>query len=170
MRDVARMMIERAAPHELVIFYPESKEYFKDPDRALDAARRRASARPKDREGGFGAAESVEVLTPFALAVAGAIVEPLVVRLLRSATTRSREGAQALVRRLLRRERPAAADEQDEQDGGEPAPVAWSVEERAWLWERAYREALRLGLDDRQARRLADGLVDRPGEETDEGS
>jgi hypothetical protein len=102
--------------------------------------------------------------------VAGAIVEPLVVRLLRSATTRSRAGAQALVRRLLRRERSAAADGQDEQDGGEPAPVAWSVEERAWLWDRAYREALRLGLDDRQARRLADGLVDRPDGETDEGS
>lgn len=166
------MMIERVAPQELVIFHPESRAYFKDPHGALDAARARASAKPRDREGGFGAAETVEVLTPFALAVAGAVVEPLVVRLVQSATARSREAAQDLVRRLLRRDRPTAGDGEDrptgqDGDGGEPAGVVWSAEDRAWLWERAYREALRQGLDDHQARRLADALVDRTDGDAD---
>ncbi|MFH0179102.1 hypothetical protein ACIA6D_10700 [Streptomyces cacaoi] len=155
MRDIGRMVIERVAPQELVIFHPESRAYFKDPQAALEAARKRASAKPKDREAGYGAAELMDVLTPFALAVAGAVVEPLVVRIAQSATLRTREAAQTAVRRLFRREQPAGTEEQDG-----IVPIVLSAEERSRLWQQAYQEGLGQGLDDTKARRLADGLID----------
>ncbi|MGW7047025.1 hypothetical protein ACWGDT_30930 [Streptomyces avermitilis] len=154
-RDIARMVIERAAPQELTIFRPESKAYFKDPQGALEAARKRATAKPKDREVGYGAAELVEVLTPIALAMVGAVVEPLVARFAQSATVRTREAAQAVVRQLFRRSQQGAVGEQ-----GSTEPAELTAGERSWVWHTAHQEAIRLGLDDAQARRLADALID----------
>lgn len=67
--EVARALVARAAPHELPIFRAASRAYFAKPDRAL----RRRSV---DEMLGFGA-DSMSALTPYALAVASAVIERL---------------------------------------------------------------------------------------------
>ena len=43
--ELARLVLEQAAPEELVLFEETSAEYFADPDRVLDP---RAGTRPSD--------------------------------------------------------------------------------------------------------------------------
>lgn len=67
--QVARRLVSTVAAHEMGIFRAASRAYFKNPNRAL----RRHSV---EEILAFGAG-SVEVLTPYALAIADAVVTQL---------------------------------------------------------------------------------------------
>jgi hypothetical protein len=174
----------------VVAFHSESTAYFADPEGTLDAARARSIRMCAVPERTCGATELVETLSPYALAVVGAVLQPMVEDLVRSAAARDRAGARAAVRDLWTRTRfepdgTDATDGTDTTDGtdatdgagspkaaagpggaGRPdaAAVAAALERcghtRRRVWQAAYDEGLRLGLDDQGARRLADALTE----------
>lgn len=167
-RAVARAVVERTAPQELVLFAAESRAYFRDPEKALKAARARAEAAPEDARFGFGSGELIVMATPFALAVADAVLNALTARL----TEAVGERAGAALRSLLRRLRGTGAP--DPAASGEPGPgegatdgtaaatpdaQALTPELRDFLRRRAYEEGVRLGIDDVRAELLAEALL-----------
>ncbi|WP_228973028.1 hypothetical protein [Streptomyces sp. DH12] len=179
-REVAALVIGQAAPHESVAFHAESTAYFADPEGTLDAARARSIRMGAGPERSCGAAEPVETLSPYALAVVGAVLRPMVEDLVRSAAVRDLAGARAAVRGRWARTRSEpdgttgtdAADAAGSPEAADPggagrpdaAAVAAALEQaghtRRRVWQAAYDEGLRLGLDDRGARRLADALAE----------
>ena len=88
--QMAEAVLEQVAPEELVLFDDTEAEYFKDPDKALQAGSR-------DEPVGFGL--EMALLTPYVLAVAGPVVKFLVSLVADSAN----EGSKTLVAEWMRR-------------------------------------------------------------------
>ncbi|MGW5848784.1 hypothetical protein ACWFQ8_12675 [Streptomyces sp. NPDC055254] len=126
--EIAREVVEQVAPHELVLFHAESTAYFRDPRRALKAARKRASAQPKDERFGFGSGELITLATPFVLAMVETALVTVGAHLMLTATERGAGSVRPLVRRVLRRPDPAGAGEPPADEDGtaeaEPCPAA----------------------------------------------
>ncbi|MBT2477432.1 hypothetical protein [Streptomyces sp. ISL-94] len=117
-RQIAREVVEHVAPHELVLFHAESSAYFRDPCKALKAARKRAAATPKDERFGFGGGELIAIATPIVLAMVETALVTVCAHLALTATERGAGSVRALVRRMLRRRDPAE---------GEPADAVGAV-------------------------------------------
>lgn len=158
--DLARSVLEQAAPEELVIFEDTAEEYFRDPDAVLDPKRR-------DEAVGFGL--DVALLTPYVLAVA----TPVLTFLLNAAADAAKKEAIPvvgdLVRRLFRRFRrddyaadDAPDDAPDEAGKARPAgegPVALTPEQADRVREVAMARAADLGLPEQTQRLLAESVV-----------
>ncbi|MCX5199758.1 hypothetical protein OOK31_38775 [Streptomyces sp. NBC_00249] len=184
LREIAREVVEKVAPHEVVLFPYESAAYFEDPRKALKAARKRAAAKPKDEPFGFGGGELVSIVTPIVLEMLDAALVAVGAHLMVTGVERSAGPVRAGVRRMLRRPAPAAAEE-GPADVGEaeeaapavgaaPAPEAAAVEGpvrpagtaeelppalRAALWQKVYEHALSFGIDEGGSRLLADAVL-----------
>jgi hypothetical protein len=145
LEELARTVLERSAPEELVIFGETAEEYFRDPEAVLHPTRR-------DEALGFGL--DLALLTPYVLAVAtpvlGFLVQTVAAAAKEEATPRVRE----LVRRLFNR---SGSGDQDRMGGDEhPALTADQARE---VREVALARATDLGLPAEQARLLADSVV-----------
>ncbi|MGW6523223.1 MULTISPECIES: hypothetical protein [unclassified Streptomyces] len=156
-RDVARDVVERAAPGELAVFRRQSKAYFRDPAVEIKAARKSLHGKTKDEPLGFGAGEAVMVMAPFILAVVQGVLTSLASDLAVSAADRSQDGIRRLLRRVLRRPEPVA-DETPAVTEGPEAPL--TTEQLARIHAVAHSAAVELGLAEDRAVRLADALVD----------
>ena len=147
--ELARAVLEEAAPEELVIFEDTAAEYFADPGAVLDPARRAEAV-------GFGL--DLALLTPYVLAV----VTPVVTFLLQTAVSAAKEESapllKAWVRRLFRRVSPEAASGPDP-DAAAPGPEPLTAAQAAQVRQVALSRASDLGLPDEQARLLADSVV-----------
>lgn len=126
LREIARGVVERVAPHELVLFHAESTAYFRDPHKALKAARKRAAAQPKDERFGFGGGELIAIVTPLVLAMVETALVGLGADLMVRGAERSAGPVRARIRRLLRRPDPtqreeSAAEDADAPEGPEPS-------------------------------------------------
>ncbi|MFD3542438.1 hypothetical protein ACFWUQ_23520 [Streptomyces sp. NPDC058662] len=112
-REIAREVVERVAPHELVLFHAESTAYFRDPRKALKAARKRAAAKPKDERFGFGSGELIDLATPIVLAMVETGLVTVGAHLMLTTVERGAGSLRPFLRRVLRRPDPA--------EGGGPA-------------------------------------------------
>ncbi|MGW5611879.1 hypothetical protein ACWEWI_38690 [Streptomyces sp. NPDC003753] len=171
-RDVARDVLERAAPGELAVFRRRSKAYFRDPEGEIKAARKSLDGKVKDELLGFGAGEVVVVISPFVLAIVQGVLTSLAQDLATSITDRSQEAVRRLLRRVLRRPEPAAdgtpavteAPAPDETSGGaDAAPAGHRIlteEQLAYIHRSALSAALEQGLPEDRAQAVADALID----------
>ena len=144
LEELARTILERSAPEELVIFGETAEEYFQDPDAVLHPTRR-------DEALGFGL--DLALLTPYVLAVAtpvlGFLVQTVTAAAKEEATPRIRELVRRLFNRSGHRDAPDAVG----------APVALTTEQAREVRAVALARATDLGLPDEQARLLADSVV-----------
>ncbi|MGW0843342.1 hypothetical protein ACWD26_24980 [Streptomyces sp. NPDC002787] len=154
-RDVARAVISRVAPEELVLFGMNSRAYFRDPAGTLEKA---AGDGGGSRESmiGAGGAEVVVLLTPFALAM----VQGALSSFIGAFAANLADGSGTAVRRwfgglLGRTDGAETADGPGEAD----ADSALTPAQVEWLREEAYRTLLRAELREAQARLLADALA-----------
>ena len=146
-RDLARAVLARAAPEELVLFEESAADYFADPRAVLDPKRR-------DEAVGFGL--DLALLTPYVLAVAS----PVLAFLVQTVAGAVKEESQPLLRRLVRRLfRLEDADGSETASPSPSAPPAITTEQAARVREIAYARAGDLGLPPEQARVLADSVV-----------
>ena len=144
--ELARHLVQEAAPEELPLFRATSEAYFKDPAKTL------ARSQDKDEMLGFGAEAVVVLLTPVALEVAKSVVAWVAARV-RSAAEREAGGMiDDAVGGLFRRLRGSRAEP-------EPAAPELSDEELAEVRRVAFEKARQLDLPKAKAELLADSVV-----------
>ncbi len=138
--ELARLVLEQAAPEELVLFEETSAEYFADPERTLDPGRR-------DEALGFGL--ELAMLTPYVLAVATSCLGFLARTIAETATSETTKPVIGdLLDRLVRRKKPLAGT----------TPML-TTDQAAGVREVAFGRAKDLGLSEERARLLADAVV-----------
>ena len=139
--ELARWVVERVAPEELVVFEVTASDYFADPDGVLDPQRR-------DEPVGFGL--DLAMMTPEVLAVAGTCMGFLVRTVAETATVEASKPAIGdFLRRVVRRKAGEAQD----------ATQALTTDQAGAVRDVALGRAKDLGLSEEQARLLADAVV-----------
>jgi hypothetical protein len=139
--EFAQLVLEEAAPEELVIFEETAAEYFADPAGVLHPKRR-------DEAVGFGL--DLAMLTPYVLAVVSSCLAFLLKTVAETATSEATKPAIGdLLRRLLRRKRPDASEH----------AAALSGEQLASVRQVAFERARDLGLSEERSRLLADAVA-----------
>jgi hypothetical protein len=153
LEELARAVLEHAAPEELVIFEETAEEYFRDQDAVLHPTRR-------DEALGFGL--DLALLTPYVLAVAtpvlGFLVQTVAAAAKEEATPRVRELVRRLFNRSQPREQPREQPRDKDRRGGDER-MALTAEQAREVRAVALARATDLGLPDEQARLLADSVV-----------
>jgi hypothetical protein len=150
--ELARAVVRRVAPEELGLFEETEADYLRDPGSMLKTGRR-------DEAVGFGL--DMGLLTPYVLVVGTAVVHFLAAVVSDTVRDEARDELRPViaerVRRLLRREDPAAADRRGSgQHGRAPGVTAEQARE---VHRVAQQQAMRSGLDDQKAALLADAFV-----------
>ncbi|MGW0809285.1 hypothetical protein [Nonomuraea sp. NPDC002799] len=148
--ELAELVLERAAPEELVLFKENAAEFFRDPG-ALRAAQGR------DEPVGFGL--DLAMMTPYALVVAVPVVQFLLTTMAEAVAEEYAGHVVGAVRRRFRRSgRPGpSASEEPAQVEGAPEPLTAEQLER--VREIAFRAARGVRLDEGRANVLADAVV-----------
>jgi hypothetical protein len=145
-RDVARVVVARVAPAELLTFGVVSEAYL-------------AGSRPRSGSGGgdgplsFGAGDAVVLVTPVALMVANEVTRHLFDELVRDAVGRGRAAMTRAVRRLFRidGERADAAEEDP--------PVKLTASQWVKVRQIVVDAARRGGLPEETAELVGDAVV-----------
>lgn len=147
-QQLARRAVTATAPEELPFFAAASDTYFRDPDH-LQAKRKRS-----DEALGSGFDLVVTLLSPVALAVAGAVYQSLTDKAGQAVVRRGGR----LVSRLFRRRRG---------DAPAPQPIVLPLTEsqRAEVRRVAEQRARDLGLADDQVRLLVDAIGEGLGDD-----
>ncbi|MGW7254918.1 hypothetical protein [Streptomyces sp. NPDC054834] len=156
-RDVARSVVAQAAPAEMVMFGMNSRAYFQDPAGTLETATGEGGQAKESPLGAAGAgAEVVVLLTPFALAMVQGVLASLLEKYAANLADQSGAAVRRWLGSLFRRSGGAepAAD-----DGTGPVDSGLTPDQAEPMREEAYRMLLRYGLDEAQARLLADVLA-----------
>jgi hypothetical protein len=124
---VARTTVERSAPDELVFFDAAARAYLHEPGRALPRRGRRG-----DEALGYGLTDLVDLVTPVALTVAGAVVAHLTDRVSAAANARTDRLIERLGSRLRRRPpAPVPAARRPELSAAQLDVIRALAEERA---------------------------------------
>jgi hypothetical protein len=149
---LARAVVRCVAPEELGLFAETEADYFRDPGLVLRARRR-------DEALGFGL--DLALLTPYVLAVGTAVVHFLAIVVSDAVRDEARDELKPVIagriRRLLRRDDPAAADHRQPEEH-DLAPGV-TLEQAREVRQVALRQAMQSGLDDDKAALLADAFV-----------
>ena len=150
--ELARAVVERVAPEELALFEETEADYFRDPGVVLRAGRR-------DEAVGFGL--DLALLTPYVLVVGAAVVHFLAAvvsdAVVGVAGDELKPVIAGRVRRLLRRDDPAAAGRRE--SGPQDRAPGVTVEQARQVRRVALEQATRSGLDPDRATLLADAFV-----------
>jgi hypothetical protein len=150
--ELARAVVRCVAPEELELFAETEADYVRDPGLVL-------RARSRDEAVGFGL--DLALLTPYVLVVGTAVVHFLAMVVSDAVRDEAREELKPViagrVRRLLRRDGPAAADRRGPEDHDRAPGV--TVEQAREVRQLALRQAMQSGLDDQKAALLADAFV-----------
>lgn len=153
--ELARIVLDEAAPEETVLLPETADEYFADPDGVLAPARR-------DETLGFGI--ELSMLTPYVLAALIPVVQFLVGAVTETAKQQAQPRLEELVRRLFRRKggapvAPESAPAAGSAAAAESAPAAITTEQARRTRDLAFGRARSAGLDEERAGLLADALV-----------
>ena len=150
--ELARAVVRCVAPEELGLFAETEADYFRDPGLVL-------SARSRDEAVGFGL--DLALLTPYVLVVGTTVVHFLAMVVSDAVRDEARDELKPViagrVRRLLRRNDPAAADRRA--TGEHDRAPSVTVEQALQVRQVALQQAIRSGLDDGKAALLADAFV-----------
>lgn len=150
--ELARAVVRCVAPEELGLFAETEADYFRDPELVL-------RARSRDEAVGFGL--DLALLTPYVLVVGAAVVHFLAMVVSDAVRDEARDELKPVIagriRRLLRRDDPAAADRRETEEHDRAPGV--TVEQAREVRQVALRQAMRSGLDDEKAALLADAFV-----------
>ena len=150
--ELARAVVRRVAPDELALFAETEADYSRDPGLAL---------RPRSRDEALGFGLDLALLTPYVLVVGTAVVHFLAMVVSDAVRDQARDELKPVIagriRRLLRRDGPAAADRR-ETDEHDRAPGVTAEQARA-VRQVALQQAIRSGLDDEKAALLADAFA-----------
>jgi hypothetical protein len=150
--ELARAVVRCVAPEELELFAETEADYVRDPGLVL-------RARSRDEAVGFGL--DLALLTPYVLVVGTAVVHFLATVVSDAIRDEAREELRPViagrVRRLVRRDGPAAADRRG--PGEHDRAPGVTVEQAREVRQLALRQALQSGLDDQKAALLADAFV-----------
>jgi hypothetical protein len=148
--QLSREVVESVAPSELPLFNAVSREYAKNPERALKAIAGR------DEVLGFGVAAGV-LLTPVVISVAEAVIKFVAAELLKLGQQAAGTAVDTTVRGVLAR---AAATKSSSKPESKTA-VALSAAQLGEIRKVAINRALSIQLPRDQAERLADAMVAR---------
>lgn len=150
--ELARQALADVAPEELAIFDETAEEYHQDPEGVLTASGR-------DEAVGFGL--DLALLTPYLLAMSGAVLSYLVNTVGKAAKKESDPLISDWVHRLFRRghRKPEAGDTDQQSSTSEEPEVHLSAAEVEEVREVALARAHDLKLPAAQARLLADAIV-----------
>ena len=150
--ELAHTVVRCVAPEELGLFAETEADYFRDPGLVL-------RARSRDEAVGFGL--DLALLTPYVLAVGAAVVHFLAVVVSDAVRDEVRDELKPViagrVRRLLRRDDPAATDRRE--PGEHDRMPGVTAEQAREVHRVAQQQAMRSGLDDQKAALLADAFV-----------
>jgi hypothetical protein len=150
--ELGRAVVRSVAPEELELFAETEADYFRDPGLTLRGGRR-------DEAVGFGL--DLILLTPYVLAAGAAVLRYLAAIVSDVVGDELRDELKPVVagrvRRLLRRDDPAAADRR-EPEARERAPGV-TVEQAREVRRIALQQAVRSGLEEDKAALLADAFV-----------
>jgi hypothetical protein len=139
--QMARLVIERAAPDELLTFDEVAEEYYADPQSTL-------MLNKKDEAVGFGL--ELALLTPFALALAEFVIG-FVGDLLRDvAKDQAKSAVSGALKRVMRARTAQAAP---------PGEEELTKEQRTRIFMAAREQAARLGLDEDRAVLLGNAII-----------
>lgn len=143
-REIARVVVSRVAPEELVFFDAASEAYFRD--------RGRREARTGRDPLGFGVTEVVTLVTPVALAVSAAVADELLGRTASAVVDRGARGLRWLRGKAGRAERD---------DAPAQLPPAREFDQRDLkrIRDLARQKAQALGLPDEQVELFVDALI-----------
>jgi hypothetical protein len=144
--ELAALVLEQAAPEELVILDDTAREYFADPLASLDPKRR-------DEPLGFGV--DVALLGPYLLAVAGPVVTYLGSLVAQGVQDAATPLVADRVRRLFWR--PGSGSTAS--SASTVPELALTSEQGRWIRDTTLERARALGLPDAQAGVLADAVV-----------
>lgn len=149
--ELARAVVLGIAPEELELFEETEADYIRDPGLMLRAGR-------QDEAVGFGL--DMALLTPYVLAVGTTVVQFLAAVVSDAARDEVREELTPIitgrVRRLLRRDDPAAADRRQSEKQNQ---AGVTLEQAREVRRVALRQAMQSGLDHEKAALLADAFV-----------
>ena len=150
--ELARVVVRHVAPEELGLFAETEADYFRDPGLVL-------RARSRDEAVGFGL--DLALLTPYVLVVGTAVVHFLAMVVADAVREEARDELKPViagrVRRLLRRDDPAAAGRREPEEPDRAPGV--TVEQAREVRQVALRHAMQSGLDPEKAALLADAFV-----------
>jgi hypothetical protein len=144
--DIAQVWLSQIAPTELPLFRVVSKEYVKNPEKALSLSN------SKDEALGFGTAEAITMLTPVVLTVGTEVVKFLTAELQKSMKEQSASVIQAKLRSMLKMFQPV-----EKQVGGQA--VSLTPAQLAQVREMVLKKAADLKLSEAHTRLLADAVV-----------
>ena len=139
--DLARLVVRDIAPDELAVFDETAEEYLTDPMLPGD---------PHGRDETLGFGVDLALVTPYALAVAGWVVQFLGSVATDIAKDSTKPVAQGLVRLMITR---AGGDSPERQ------PVVLTREQLTVVRDSSYVQACALGLTPERAELLADAVV-----------
>ena len=139
--ELAQLVIEQAAPEELVLFQETSTEYFADPDGVVDPRRR-------DEPLGFGL--DLAMVTPYVLAMVTSCLAFLARSVAETAASEAAKPAIGdLLKRFLRPRHP----------GPDAEVSALTRDQAESVRQVALGRAKDLGLSEQQSRLLADAVL-----------
>jgi hypothetical protein len=142
--EVARDLLTQLAPQEKALFRSISESYFKNPEKTL------SDNRAKDEMLGFGAAETVTLLTPIILAVSGDVIKFLLVEAQKAMQSESTNLINETVKSWFGRFR-------QKDDKKSPPPL--TPEQLEQVRKIATKKAQQLKLSEKNTKLLAEAIV-----------
>lgn len=140
--ELAQLVLERAAPDELLLYDDMATEYFRDPSKALSQTRR-------DESLGFGL--ELVMLTPYVISVAQTVLKWLAQTAVESAMKEAAPAVSDYVKRLIRRGKKDHPEESE--------VIALTAPQLREVRSVAYEQATAAGLDSDKAGLIADSTV-----------
>jgi DNA replicative helicase MCM subunit Mcm2 (Cdc46/Mcm family) len=141
---VAKELITELAPQEKALFHSISEAYFKDPEKAL------SEQKARDEMLGFGAAETITLLTPILLSVSGDVIRFLFAEAQKAMQSESSSLVSETVKSWFSRFR---------QNDDKKSPPPLTAEQLEQVRKIAVKKAQQLKLSDKNTKMLADAIV-----------
>ena len=142
--EVARDLLTQLAPQEKALFRSISESYFKNPEKTL------ADNKAKDELLGFGAAETVTLLTPIILSVSGDVIKFLFAEAQKAMQSESTSLINETVKSWFGKLR-------QKDDKKSPPPL--TADQLEQVRKIAMQKAKQLKLSEKNTRLLADAIV-----------
>ena len=142
--EIARDLLAQLAPQEKALFRSISESYFKNPEKTL------SDNKAKDEMLGFGAAETITLLTPVVLAVCGDVVKFLLAEAQKAMQSESTNLINETVKSWFGKFR-------QKDDKKSPPPL--TPEQLEQVRKIATKKAQQLKLSEKNTKMLADAIV-----------
>ena len=142
--ELTKDLLTQLAPQEKALFRSISESYFKDPEKTL------ADQRARDEMLGFGAAETITLLTPILLSVSDDVIRFLFAEAQKAMQSESSSLISETVKSWFGRFR---------QDADKKSPPPLTPEQLEQVRKIAVKKAQQLKLSEKNTKMLADAIV-----------